>query len=267
MQNVVDEARSQGAQVVVLLSHNGMDVDLKLAGRVSGIDAILAATRMTACRWPASVANRGGRTIVTNAGSNGKFLGGDRLRREGRAGWPTSATTLLPVFAEPAAGRPGDGRAGAQGARAVRSKLAEVLAVTEGTLYRRGNFNGSGDQLLLDALIEVRGAEIAFSPGFRWGTSLLAGQADHARVADGHDGHHLFVQHRHRDERRDAEDGAGDVADNLFNPDPYLPAGRRHGARGRPALRHRSHAADHGQAHHRHATRRPAHRGGTASTR
>src|SRR5690606_17221714 len=121
------------------------------------------------------VGNRGGQTVVTNAGSNGKFLGVlDFDVRDKRIA--DFRYHLLPVFANML---PADAEVDALITRVrapYEAKLGEQLAITEGTLYRRGNFNGSGDQLLLDALMEVQGAEIAFSPGFRWGTSLLAGQ-------------------------------------------------------------------------------------------
>ena len=115
------------------------------------------------------------------------------------------------------------------------AKLAEKLAATEGLLYRRGNFNGTWDQLICDALMEVKGAEIAFSPGFRWGTTLLPGQAITLE--------HLMDQTAITYPYATVNEMSGetiktileDVADNLFNPDPYLPAGRRHGARRRPA--------------------------------
>ena len=174
MQKMVDEARAKGAQVVVVLSHNGMDVDLKMAGRVTGIDAILGGHTHDGMPAPSIVKNASGQTLVTNAGSNGKFLGVlDFDVKDGKvAGFKYK---LLPVFAnliEPDAEMAGL----IKKVRApYEAKLAEKLAVTEGTLYRRGNFNGTFDQLILDALMEVKGADVAFSPGFRWGTSLLPG--------------------------------------------------------------------------------------------
>jgi S-sulfosulfanyl-L-cysteine sulfohydrolase len=175
MQKMVDEVRAKGAQVVVLLSHNGMDVDLKMATRVTGIDAIMGGHTHDGMPVASVVSNAGGKTLVTNAGSNGKFLA--VMDFEVRDKKVTDFRyKLLPVFANML---PADKEMQAliDKVRApYESKLAEKLAITEGTLYRRGNFNGTGDQLLLDALMDVQGAEIAFSPGFRWGTSLLAGQ-------------------------------------------------------------------------------------------
>ncbi|MFZ1245674.1 MAG: thiosulfohydrolase SoxB, partial [Azonexus sp.] len=175
MQKVVDEARGKGAKVVVLLSHNGMDVDLKMASRVRGIDAILGGHTHDGMPIASIVANAGGKTIVTNAGSNGKFLGViDFDVKDGKVA--DFRYKLLPVFANMLPADPAMDALITRIRAPYESKLGETLAITEGTLYRRGNFNGSGDQLLVDALMDVQGAEIAFSPGFRWGTSLLPGQ-------------------------------------------------------------------------------------------
>jgi sulfur-oxidizing protein SoxB len=224
MQETVNEARAKGAQAVVLLSHNGMDVDLKMASRVSGIDAILGGHTHDGVPVPVIVKNPGGQTIVTNAGSNGKFLGVLDLdvKEKKVVGFKYR---LLPVFSKLLAADPAMSRL-ISGVRApYEAKLAEKLAVTEGTLFRRGNFNGSFDQLILDALMEVRGAEIAFSPGFRWGTSLLPGQAITRE--------HLMDQTAITYPWTTLTDIRGDmiktiledVGDNLFNPDPYYQQG------------------------------------------
>ncbi len=224
MQKMVDEARGKGAQVVVLLSHNGMDVDLKMATRVSGIDAILGGHTHDGMPVASIVSNKGGKTIVTNAGSNSKFLGVLDLEVKDRK-VTDFRYKLLPVFANML---PADKEMDALITRVrapYEAKLAEKLAVTEGTLYRRGNFNGTGDQLLVDALMDVQGADIAFSPGFRWGTTLLPGQAitrewlmdmtattySYATVTD-MTGETIKTV-------------LEDVADNLFNPDPYYQQG------------------------------------------
>lgn len=224
LQKQVDEARAKGAQVVVVLSHNGMDVDLKMASRVTGIDAILGGHTHDGMPVATLVANKGGKTIVTNAGSNGKFLG--VIDFDVKGGKVSDFRyRLLPVFANMLPAEPRMAALIAKVRAPYEAKLAEKLAVTEGTLYRRGNFNGSGDQLLLDALMDVQGAEIAFSPGFRWGTSLLAGQEitrewlmdmtattySHATVAP-MTGEMIKTV-------------LEDVADNLFNPDPYYQQG------------------------------------------
>ena len=224
MQKVVDEARAKGAQVVVVLSHNGMDVDLKMASRVTGIDAILGGHTHDGVPQPTLVANRGGRTLVTNAGSNGKFLAVlDLDVKGGRVA--DFRYRLLPVFS---ALLPADAAMAAliDKARApYAAKLAEPLAVTEGLLYRRGNFNGTSDQLILEALLAEKNAEIAFSPGFRWGTTILPGQPIRME--------HLMDQTAVTYPYVTVSELTGemlkaileDVADNLFNPDPYYQQG------------------------------------------
>ncbi len=224
LQQIVDEVRAKGAQVVVLLSHNGMDVDLQLASRVSGLDAILGGHTHDGVPQPVKVRNAKGTTIVTNAGSNGKFLA--VLDFDVKGGKVADFRyRLLPVFSNLL---PAD--AGMQAlidrVRAPHlAKLEEKLAVTEGLLYRRGNFNGTFDQLILDALMEEKDAQIAFSPGFRWGTSLLPGEAITRE--------HLMDQTAITYPYTTVSDLSGemiktileDVADNLFNPDPYYQQG------------------------------------------
>jgi S-sulfosulfanyl-L-cysteine sulfohydrolase len=224
MQKVVDEARSKGAQVVVLLSHNGMDVDLKLASRVTGIDAILGGHTHDGVPVATLVANKGGRTIVTNAGSNGKFLG--VLDFDVKGGKVADFRyRLLPVFANML---PPDREMDALIAKVrapYEAKLGEKLAVTEGLLYRRGNFNGSGDQLLLDALMDVQGAQIAFSPGFRWGTTLLPGNAvTREWLMDMTATTYSFSTVASMSGEM-IKTVLEDVCDNLFNPDPYYQQG------------------------------------------
>jgi sulfur-oxidizing protein SoxB len=224
LQEIVDEARKKGARVVVLLSHNGMDVDLKLASRVSGIDAILGGHTHDGIPAPSIVKNPGGRTLVTNAGSNGKFLGVlDLDVKDGRVA--EYRYRLLPVFANLlTADR--EMSAYIERVRApYADKLAERLAVTEGLLYRRGNFNGTFDQLILDAMMQEKGAEIAFSPGFRWGTTLLPGDAitfEHVM-----DQTAITYPYSTLNEMTGEQIKAvlEDVCDNLFNPDPYLQQG------------------------------------------
>jgi len=224
LQKVVDTAKAQGAQVVVLLSHNGMDVDLKLASRISGLTAILGGHTHDAVPAAIEVPNLSGRTLVTNAGSNTKFLA--VLDLEVKAGRVTGYRyRLLPVFANLLPPDPAM-QALIDAMRApFAAKLSEPLAVTEGLLYRRGNFNGSFDQLILDALLEVQDAQIALSPGFRWGTSLLAGDTitredlmNQTAIT-----YPSVTLTEMRGERIKAV--LEDVCDNLFNPDPYYQQG------------------------------------------
>jgi S-sulfosulfanyl-L-cysteine sulfohydrolase len=224
LQNTVDSLRVQGIPVVVLLSHNGMDVDLKLASRVTGIDVIFGGHTHDATPEPVVVANSSGKTLVTNAGSNGKFLAVMDMEVKGKrvAG---IRYRLLPVFAnliEP-------DRDMAALIRKHREpylpKLQQQLATTETLLFRRGNFNGSFDQLILAAMMDVMDAEIAFSSGFRWGTALLPGSAITRED--------LFAQTAITYPSASVNEMSGadikvlleDKADNLFNPDPYLQQG------------------------------------------
>ncbi len=224
MQKMVDEARAKGAKAVVVLSHNGMDVDLKMASRVRGIDAIMGGHTHDGIPVPVIVSNGGGKTLVTNAGSNGKFLG--VLDFDVRGGKVQAFQyRLLPVFSN---FLPADREMAALIAKVRKpyeARLNEKLAVTEGTLYRRGNFNGTFDQLIIDALMAVKGADMAFSPGFRWGTTLLP---DSPILME-----HLMDQTAttYSHSTLTAMTGATiktvleDVADNLFNPDPYYQQG------------------------------------------
>ncbi len=250
MQLVVNEARAKGAQVVVVLSHNGMDVDLKMAGRVSGIDAIMGGHTHDGVPAPIIVKNAGGQTLVTNAGSNGKFLG--VMDFDVKGGKVADIRyKLLPVFANLIA-PDAEMESLIKNVRApYEAKLAEKLAVTEGTLYRRGNFNGTFDQLILDALMEVKGADVAFSPGFRWGTSLLARRCDHAGTCDGPDRDHLSPIHADRNDRRNHQGHHGRRLRQPVQRRSLQTAGRRHGARRRHQLYLRS-AAEHRQAHQQH---------------
>jgi sulfur-oxidizing protein SoxB len=220
LQKLVDEVRGKGAQAVVLLSHNGLEVDQKLATRVRGIDAILGGHTHDGIPAPFVV----GKTLVTNAGSNGKFLGVLDLEVKGGAvsGY---RYRLLPVFSNLL---PADETMASYIERVrapYRARLEERLAVTEGLLYRRGTYNGTWDQLLLEALLAGKDAEIAFSPGFRWGSTLLPG--------DQITFEHLMGQTAVTYPQTTLNELTGeqikaileDVADNAFNPDPYRQQG------------------------------------------
>jgi S-sulfosulfanyl-L-cysteine sulfohydrolase len=224
MQKVVDEARAKGAKVVVVLSHNGMDVDLKMASRVRGIDAIMGGHTHDGVPAPVKVKNPGGVTLVTNAGSNGKFLG--VLDFDVKGGKVTDFRyKLMPVFSNLLPADAGMSALIKKIRAPYESKLAEKLAVTDGLLYRRGNFNGSFDQVILDGLLKQKNAEISFSPGFRWGTSLLPGESITME--------HLLDQTAITYPYTTVTNMSGemiktvleDVADNLFNPDPYYQQG------------------------------------------
>jgi S-sulfosulfanyl-L-cysteine sulfohydrolase len=224
LQKTIDEVKSKGAKVVVLLSHNGMDVDLKLASRVSGLHAILGGHTHDGVPIPVQVKNPGGMTLVTNAGSNGKYLG--VLDFDVKGGKPVDFRyKLMPVFSnlipedKPMSALIGRIR------KPYESKLQEQLAITDSLLYRRGNFNGSFDQVILDSLMAQKNAEIAFSPGFRWGTTLLPGQAitmenllDQTAITYPYTTVNMMTGET-------IKTILEDVADNLFNPDPYYQQG------------------------------------------
>ncbi len=224
MQKVVDEARSKGAKAVILLSHNGMDVDLKMASRVSGIDAILGGHTHDGVPQPTLVANRGGKTIVANSGSNGKFL--SVLDLDVKGGKVADFRyRLVPVYSTLLPADPAMESYIRKMREPYAARLGEKLAVTEGLLYRRGNFNGTSDQLILDALLAEKNAQIAFSPGFRWGTSLLPGQPilmEHLMDQTAITYPWVTVNELTGEMIKNILE---DIADNLFNPDPYYQQG------------------------------------------
>jgi len=220
LQARIDEVRAKGAKAVVLLSHNGMDVDLKLAARVHGLDAILGGHTHDGVPAPIRV----GRTLVTNAGSHGKFVGVLDIQVEA-SGVRDYRYRLLPVFANLLPPDPAMVAYIEEVRRPYAAKLDEKLAVTDGLLYRRGNFNGTFDELLLRALMAEKATEIAFSPGFRWGPTLLPGDA--ITLED------VMAQTAITYPQSTVNELTGaqiksvleDIADNLFNPDPYLQQG------------------------------------------
>ena len=225
MQMVVDMVReNEKPDVVVVISHNGMDVDLKMASRVTGVDVIFGGHTHDGMPAPTVVSNPGGKTLVTNAGSNGKFLGVMDLDvKDGKV--RDFRYRLLPVFSNLL---PADKEMQAyiEEVRApYKAKLEEELAVAEETLYRRGNFNGTFDQVICDALTTVNDAQISLSPGFRWGTTVLPGQKitmDHVM-----DQTCITYPETYRREMKGSDIKAilEDVCDNLFNKDPYYQQG------------------------------------------
>ena len=224
LQKQVNGVRAKGARVVVLLSHNGMDVDLKLATRVNGIDVILGGHTHDGVPAPVQVRNAAGATLVTNAGSNGKFLGVlDLDVRDGKL--RESKYRLLPVFSNLLPADPDMAAYIAKARAPHEAKLAERIATSETLLYRRGNFNGTLDQVILDALMAVKGAEIAFSPGFRWGTTVLPGEA--ITMENVMDWSAITYPMTTLSELsgETIKTILEDVCDNLFNPDPYYQQG------------------------------------------
>jgi sulfur-oxidizing protein SoxB len=220
LQKEVEKVRADGAELVVLLSHNGFDVDRKIASRVKGIDVILTAHTHDAIPEPVVV----GKTLLIASGSHGKFV--SRLDLDVQGGEVKGFRyKLIPVFAD-AIAPDAEMKAVIDRHRAPHEKmLSEVVGRTETLLYRRGNFNGTLDDVICDALIAERDAEIALSPGFRWGPSLLPGQE--ITRDDVYNATAMTYPNAYRLNFTGArlKEILEDVADNIFNPDPYLQQG------------------------------------------
>ncbi len=225
MQEIVDQARDEEKpDGLIVLSHNGMDVDLKMASRVSGIDAIFGGHTHDGVPGAIPVSNPGGKTLVTNAGSNGKFLGVMDMDYKGKK-LREFRYRLLPVFSNLL---PADAEMSAyieQVRKPHLGKLQEELAVAEDVLFRRGNFNGTFDQVICDALRVEGDAQVSLSPGFRWGTTVLPGQA----ITMEHVMDQTCITYPETYVREMTGENIKlileDVADNLFNKDPYYQQG------------------------------------------
>jgi S-sulfosulfanyl-L-cysteine sulfohydrolase len=225
LQQTIDEIRQQkSADAIILLSHNGMDVDLKLASRVTGIDVILGGHTHDAAPKPIWVENSNGKTCVTNAGSHGKFLAVlDLDIRQNRL--RDLRYRLLPVFSNLLEPDVEMQSLISKVRQPYLQKLQQPLAVADKLLYRRDTYKGSFDQLLLDALLIVNEAQIALSPGFRWGTALLPGlQITYEDVMN-----HTAITYPNTTRRNltgtEIKTILEDAADNLFNKDPYYQQG------------------------------------------
>jgi S-sulfosulfanyl-L-cysteine sulfohydrolase len=225
LQKVVDGLRNTDkADAVLLLSHNGMDVDLKLASRVTGIDVILGGHTHDAVPQPVAVKNSGGVTLVTNAGSNGKFLGVLDLDL-GKGKVKDLRYRLLPVFSELLKPDPAMQALIEKLTTAHAKDWVSTIATSDRLLYRRGNFSGPIDQLLCAALRSELDTEIALSPGFRWGTSALAGQQltmEDVLAETAITYPETYVANMTGGQIKDVLE---DVCDNLFNADPYYQQG------------------------------------------
>ncbi|MCW9043553.1 MAG: thiosulfohydrolase SoxB [Pseudopelagicola sp.] len=220
MQKMVDEVRAKGAECVVVLSHNGFDVDKKMAGRVKGIDVILSGHTHDALPEPVLV----GETIVVASGSNGKFV--SRVDLDIRDGKMMGFRhKLIPIFSDVIAPDPVVTKVIEEQRAPYLDQLTEVIGQTDSLLYRRGNFNGTWDDLICQALIEEREADISMSPGVRWGPSILPGQditrEDIFNVTS------MTYGKAYRSEMTGEFIHVimEDVADNLFNVDPYYQQG------------------------------------------
>ena len=225
MQEMVNQVRDEEApDAVILLSHNGMDSDLKMASQVVGIDAIFGGHTHDGMPGATPVSNPGGKTLVTNAGSNGKFLGVMDMDIKGKK-LRDFRYRLLPVFSN-LLEADAEMSAYITDIRApYLDKLQEELSVAEGLLYRRGNFNGTFDQIICDALRVEGDAQIALSPGFRWGTTVLPGQPitmEHVMDQTCITYPETYVREMSGEDLKLILE---DVADNLFNKDPYYQQG------------------------------------------
>ena len=220
MAEVVQEVRDAGAELVVVLSHNGFDVDRKMAAGVPGIDVILTGHTHDALPEPVLV----GETILIASGSNGKFI--SRVDLDVREGKMMGFRhKLIPIFSDVIAPDP-EMAALIDGERApYQAELSEVLGTTESLLYRRGNFNGTWDDLICQALLEEREADIALSPGFRWGPSLLPGEPITREDLMNATAMSYPAAYRSEMTGELLHTILEDVADNLFNPDPYYQQG------------------------------------------
>jgi sulfur-oxidizing protein SoxB len=225
LQKLIDGLRSvDKADAVVLLSHNGMDVDLKLASRLRGLDVILGGHTHDAVPQPVSVTNAGGTTLVTNAGAYGKFLGVLDLDLA-KGSVRDVRYRLLPVFSELLKPDP------TMAALIEKIRMPHVtawsgkIAITDRLLYRRGNFTGTVDQLICAALRREFDTEIAISPGFRWGASFLPNQPltmEDVLAETAITYPETYVQKLTGGEIKNTLE---DVCDNLFNSDPYYQQG------------------------------------------
>ena len=246
MEEMVAEVRDEGADVVVCLSHNGFDVDRKMAAEVEGIDVILCGHTHDALPEPLMV----GKTALIASGSNGKFI--SRIDLDVRDGGVQGLRhKLIPIFSDVIAPDP-EMTALVDAQRApFKADLEEVLGHTDSLLYRRGNFNGTWDDLICNALIEEREADIALSARFPLGAVAAARRSDHARGSAQRHRHVLSGGLPDGDDRRVPAHGAGGCGRQPVQPGSLLPAGRRHGARRRHGLPHRR-VETAGQPDHQH---------------
>ncbi len=220
MQDMVNEVKSMGAELVVCLSHNGFDVDRSMASKVTGIDVILTAHTHDVLPEPVLV----GDTMLIASGSNGKFI--TRLDLDVQNGRIMGFNhKLIPIFSDVIEPDADMAKLIDEQRAPYEAELSEVLGTTDSELYRRGNFNGTWDDLICDALISERDADIALSPGFRWGPSLIPGDDITREDLFNCTGMNYPNTYRSEMTGETIKLILEDVADNLFNPDPYYQQG------------------------------------------
>ena len=216
----VDAARKEGAEIVVLLSHNGFDVDQKIAATISGIDVILTGHTHDAIPQAIRIKDM----LLLSSGSHGKYLGRVDLKVEGGQ-VVDAASMLIPVFSDVITP---DAEMGAHidALRApYEAECNRVIGKAGALLYRRGNFNGSWDDVICDAIRAERDVEIALSPGFRWGTTLLPGQDITIDDMYTQTSMNYPAVYRMEFTGKQLKNILEDVCDNLFNPDPFFQQG------------------------------------------
>ena len=220
LQKNVDEAKKQGAEIVVLLSHNGFDVDQKLATMIQGIDVIL--TGHTHDAIPKGIRIKD--TLLLSSGSHGKYLGRVDLKVKNGKVVETSSN-LIPVFSDVVAPDKEMTKLIKQIRSPYEKECNRIIGKTDNLLYRRGNFNGSWDDVICNAIMQERDTEISLSPGFRWGTTLLPGQ--NITVDDIYSQTSMNYPEVYRVEMtgKMIKDLLEDVCDNIFNPDPFFQQG------------------------------------------
>jgi sulfur-oxidizing protein SoxB len=221
MQRMINECREKGAKVVAILSHNGMVTDMEMARNLEGVDVIMGGHTHDPIPGAVEIENAGGDiTLVTNAGSNGKFLGLLDLD-VGESGVRDYKFHMLPVFSNLLDADPEMEEHVKKVHEPYQDKLSEELAVTDGVLYRRGNFNGTFDEVILDALREKLDAEVALSPGFRWGVSVLPGQPITFEEVMSQTVTTYSEVQRNEMTGEQLKNTLEDVANSIFNQNPY----------------------------------------------
>jgi sulfur-oxidizing protein SoxB len=216
----IEAVRAAGADLVVLLSHNGFDVDRKLAREVAGIDVILSGHTHDAV----PEVTRVGRTLIVATGSHGKFVSRLDLEVEGKA-VKSFRYRLIPVFADAIKPDPEVASLIAKHRAPFAADLARVLGRTDSLLYRRGTVNGTFDDVICDAMLTERDAEIALSPGIRWGTSVLPGEPITFEDVTNATAMSYPACWRMAMTGARIKEILEDIADNIFNPDPYYQQG------------------------------------------
>ena len=219
IQEIVNEVKSKNADLVVLLSHNGFDVDRQLASRTEGIDIIFCGHTHDALPIPI-IENK---TLLVASGSNGKFL--SRIDLNVDKGIKDFKYRLIPIFSDIISSDKEMANLINEERKPFLSILKEEIGETDSVLYRRGNFNGTWDDLICNAIIDERGADIALSPGFRWGPSLIPGSK--ITIEDIYNATAMSYPKVYLTEMtgNTLKIILEDVADNLFNPDPYYQQG------------------------------------------